>query len=150
MGGERKKVKKLKRVSDIISTRRVQTSTSLQTNLQPSTPTKKDTRGWKWNSPRKSQIQATGTTTRTLPSLFSSLVEALSPSRNGRRAHAGSNVVAPQTDASVPTYKPSGFDYRPDPSPADDGDSIACELGDDAEPDDQDGVKGNYHHVSPS
>ena len=150
MTGQRKKVKKLKRVSDIISTQCVQTSSSLQTNPQPSTPTKKDTRGWKWNSPRRSQTQATGMTTQMLPGLFSSLISALSPSRNSPLAHTALNAVAPKTHTSVPMYQPPAFDYHPDPSPTNNGDSIACELEDEVEPDDQDGVKGNYHHVSPS
>ncbi|KAI1788225.1 hypothetical protein LXA43DRAFT_895044 [Ganoderma leucocontextum] len=161
MGGGQKITKKLKRVTDVLGSKRVQTQRQPQATPLPSTPSKKDTRGWNWGTPRRTQVPTTSphpTATQPLPSLFSYLVSALSPSRNAATvptapdlaqstAHS-SDLLHPSALAPHLTDPFPAFEASPDPSPADDADSIASGLHDETEPDDQDGVDGNYHHPS--
>ncbi|KAI1782668.1 hypothetical protein LXA43DRAFT_1103603 [Ganoderma leucocontextum] len=142
MGGGRQITKKLKRVTDVLGSKRVQTQA--QASVPHSTPTKKDTRRWNWGTPRRSQLPVTGSTTQPLPSLFSRLTAALSPARPPPPPPSQGPIVL-SSDLSAPGPAWAEFTL---PAGANDADSIASDLRDEAEPDDGDGVDGNYHHPS--
>ncbi|KAI1787177.1 hypothetical protein LXA43DRAFT_896623 [Ganoderma leucocontextum] len=153
MGGGRQITKKLKRVADVLGSKRVETKA--QTTPIPSTPTKKDTRGWHWGTPRRPHAPVSPgqpSTAPSLPSLFSSLVAAISP----RHKTATTRNALSQTDnPTLPSdfFFTHGADFEipathTPPHPANDDDSIASHLPEEGDPDDQDGVDGNYHHPS--
>ncbi|EJF55675.1 hypothetical protein DICSQDRAFT_184244 [Dichomitus squalens LYAD-421 SS1] len=165
--------KKLKRVTDVLTSKRVQKPAT----AAPSTPTKKDTRGWQWHTPRRPQGRADCGHSQPLPALIGFLAAALSPrpkasapatSRSqpaSSPGHPPLSEVAPCCDfvapsvplaASVPTpsdhtpTETTTLDTSPDHQPTvqdGDADSIDSRLDDD-DVDDQDGVHGNYHHPS--
>ena len=152
MGGGRIK-KKVKHISQFLGSRRVQTQTQpLPASAQPSTPSKRDRRGWTLSKQSGSNVPQSASGEHH-PSFLSRLVSALSPGRSPTNANLP-GLDAPATNIfptdSIPTPQhPIGAYSGPTQSiPLDDDSSIASDLGEEGEPDDQDGVHGNYHHVS--
>ena len=154
MGGGRIK-KKVKRVAQYLGSKRVQTETQgLAASAHPSTPSKKDTRGWTLNASKQSGSNVPQSSEGEPSSSFlSKLLAALSP----RRTPTNANLAGPEALSTTifPTdyVPPSQLPIPPFSGPSesighDDATSIASDMGEEGEPDDQDGVHGNYHHVS--
>ncbi|PIL28189.1 hypothetical protein GSI_09726 [Ganoderma sinense ZZ0214-1] len=159
MGGGATVKKKIKRVTDLLASKRLQP----QTNIKPSTPSKKDSRPWEWRTPRRSGTlpSSTSTASRPLPALLSFLSSTLSPHSKSRPQPTPSDPAAPivsrpstpsvsdqcacdhYADDSASLFNP------PMPAAVDDG-SDTSDLEDEEEPDIQDGIDGNYHATAHS
>ena len=153
-------VKKIKRVADILVSKRVQASSS----AKPATPTKKNSRPWEWRTPARSgEAQTTGQTSATfsqpLPALLSFLSSTLSPRSKRCPADSASDPPLPilsRHSTSSATDSCSCAHHGVDPAPLfdrpastspEDG-SDDSDMEDEGEPDIQDGIDGSYHAVS--
>lgn len=149
--------KKIKRVTEVLVSKRVVSKSQNAASNTPATPTKKDKRAWLWGSPGKStggSVSVPQNSSTPLPSLYSAFDPSTYPGQTTPTAPAPvPDPTAPNTISLTPALSaalPHATQPYVDPPPAhDDSDSDASESDDEAaEPDDQDGVAGNYHHVS--
>ena len=148
--------KKIKRVAKFIGSKKVQAKMT----LQPSTPTKKDTRGWEWNMPCCSGVlpPLTSAPSQPLPALLSLLTAALSPLLKLRPSSTPSNLPASRS-AGHHTSSPAGLCSCNEPSndssitftttapKAMDDVGDCSNLEKKGKLDILDGVDGNYHAV---
>lgn len=160
MGGGGRVLKKIKRVKEVLGFKRVPSKTDKEESCSPM---KKDTRGWLWKSTTKTAVGPGNVPHIGLQSTasFSTFVDTIAPGNSLPTAHPTaptpvSHTAVPLSHAhflassGFPTDPPHPTQLPQDLSPAEyDAESDVSESDDEAaEPDDQDGVAGNYHHVS--
>lgn len=123
------------------------------TTQQPTTPSKKDARQWHWGSPGKKQPPIITASDQPLPSLLSRLAVAFSPNRKAATTESGPSPSAPAD--TLPSTAPTL--HQPNPAPAfntisdfhhiNNNEPLTSDEGEEADPDEEDGIHRNYHHV---
>lgn len=117
------------------------------------TPLKKDTRRWHWGSPGKAQPTVLTLSTQPLLSLLSHLAVALSPNCKMTIINPGPSPGMPHNShlQTIPSFHKTNpapiFNTFLDICPAKDGKAPTLDKGEGADPDEEDSIHGNCHHV---
>lgn len=112
-----------------------------------------DTRGWTLRNSKQSGSKVVQSAPgEPLPSFISKFSSAFSPGRTPTNAKladpdALATNIFPTDPIPTAQLPEAPFSGPTECIPHDDASSIASDMSEEGEPDDQDGVHGNYHHV---